>query len=62
MSTLTLEAPVIDAPVITQAAPLTAAQQDELIMLAASSEKIAKVKSGRGLREARAWSLGGNVD
>lgn len=59
--TMILDAPVV-APVTAPAVPLTAAQEDELILLAASTQKIAKVKSGRGTREARAWSLGGNVD
>jgi hypothetical protein len=56
VSTTTLERPQVIAP----AAPLTAQQEDALISLAASTEKPARVRSLRP--EARAWSLGGNVD
>ena len=41
---------------------LTEREQDTLLVLAASVEKVAKVKAGRGLRENRAWSRGGNID
>lgn len=56
MSTTTLERPQVIAP----AAPLITAEEDSLIALAASVEKPARVRSLRP--EARAWSLGGNVD
>lgn len=58
MSTATIERPVT----ITEAAPLTESEGNSLITLAASTEKVARVKGGRGTRESRGWSLGGNVD
>lgn len=58
MSTTTLERPAA----ITEAAPLTESETNSLITLAASTEKVARVKGGRTTRESRGWSLGGNVD
>ncbi|UVT31362.1 hypothetical protein SEA_MARCIE_100 [Microbacterium phage Marcie] len=54
----TLERPAT----ITEAAPLTESEANSLIALAASTEKVARVKAGRGTRESRGWSFGGNVD
>lgn len=56
----TLTQPV--APAIAPAAPLTEQETNSLIALAATSERVARVKGGRATRESRAWSLGGNVD
>lgn len=58
MSTTTLERPAT----ITEAAPLTESETNSLITLAASTERVARVKGGRSTRESRGWSLGGNVD
>lgn len=58
MSTATIER----TTTITEAAPLTESETNSLIALAASTEKVARVKGGRGTRESRGWSLGGNVD
>ena len=60
MSTATLERTV--AQPITEAAPLTDSELNSLIGLAASSEKVARVKGGTGTRESRGWSMAGNVD
>lgn len=58
---LTLTAP---APVIAPAEPLTEDQQDALLLLSATTEKIQKVK--RTFRDQpgtnRAWSARGNID
>lgn len=59
MATTTLERPTV-AP-IAPAVPLTEREQDALITLAASTERTQTVRSTRR-GEARAWSLGGNVD
>lgn len=58
MSTTTIERPAT----ITEAAPLTESEANSLIALAASTEKVARVKGGTGTRASRGWSLGGNVD
>lgn len=60
MSTATIEHTVT----ITEAAPLTEQETNALITLAASTEKVARVKGGTSssTRAARGWSLGGNVD
>lgn len=58
MSTVTIEREATT----TEAAPLTEKETNALIALAASTEKVARVRGGRGTRESRAWSLGGNVD
>ncbi|AYB70203.1 hypothetical protein SEA_ONEIAGILLIAN_93 [Microbacterium phage OneinaGillian] len=58
MSTATIER----AATITEAAPLTESEANSLIALAASTEKVARVKGGRSTRESRGWSLGGSVD
>lgn len=58
MSTTTLERPAVTAP----AKPLTTQEQNDLITLAASTEKVARVKGGDGTRTTRGWSLLGNVD
>ena len=47
---------------VTAAAPLTEAETDALIGIAAASEKTARVKGGLGSRTSRGWSFGGNVD
>lgn len=54
----TLERPAT----ITEAAPLTESETNSLITLAASTEKVARVKSGARTRGSRGWSFGGNVD
>ena len=61
MSTATLERTSAQNT-ITEAAPLTESELNSLIGLAASNEKIARVKGGTGTRESRGWSLAGNVD
>ena len=48
--------------IVAPAAPLTETEANSLIALAAVSEKTRRVKGGRATREARGWSLGGNVD
>lgn len=58
MSATTIERPAT----ITAAAPLTESETNSLITLAASTEKVARVKGGTGTRLSRGWSLGGNVD
>lgn len=58
MSTATIERPAT----ITEAAPLTEGETNSLIALAASTEKVARVKGGSATRTSRAWSLGGMVD
>jgi len=58
VSATTIERPVT----ITEAAPLTESETNSLIALAASAEKVARVKGGNSTRESRGWSLGGNVD
>ena len=56
MSTTTLERPAT----ITEAAPLTVAEQDTLIGMTAAAER---PKVRRPLSTGvRAWSMGGNVD
>lgn len=47
---------------ITEATPLTEAEVDSLIGIAAASEKTARVKGGLGAKSSRGWSFGGNVD
>lgn len=62
---LTLTAPTPTIAPIAPAEPLTDVQQDSLLLLSASTEKIQKVKrsSPRALRgESRAWAANGNVD
>lgn len=58
MSTTTIER----TEVITEAAPLTESETNSLIALAASTEKVARVKADTGTRESRGWSLSGDVD
>lgn len=55
--------PTTEAPA--PAKPLTPAEQDALLLLAASTEKPSKVKAGGHTSvhgSPRAWSRGGNVD
>lgn len=59
MSTATIER---TAETITAAAPLTEQETNALIALAASTEKVARVKGGRGTRTSRAWAPSGDVD
>lgn len=62
MSTTTLTRP----STVTEAAPatpLTPAQENDLIALAASTERIQRTPGSIGsVRESRAWGLGGAVD
>ena len=61
MSTTTLERPT--SVTIAPAAPLTVSEQDSLIALAASTQRVERRRAGgRSTRGVRAWSLGGNVD
>lgn len=57
MSTSTMEKPAVT----TTAAPLTEAEGNALLTLAASSEKTPRVKGGIATQN-RAWSRGGRVD
>lgn len=58
MSTATIEREAT----ITEAAPLTESETNSLISLAASTERVARVKGGRTPRESRGWSFQGDVD
>lgn len=61
MSTTTLERTT--SVTIAPAAPLTESEQDSLITLAASTQRVERRRTtGRFTRGARAWSLRGNVD
>ena len=60
MSTTTIER--VETVTITEAAPLTESETNSLITLAASTEKVARVKGSRGTRESRGWSFAGDVD
>jgi hypothetical protein len=61
VSTATLER--TEGATIAPAAPLTTSEQDSLIALAASTQKVERRRwNGRFPVGARAWSLGGNVD
>lgn len=59
MSTTTLER----TTTATVAPPLTPAEQNSLLALAASTQKVERVRGGRTrFRSARAWSFRGDVD
>lgn len=58
MSTAIIERTEVVAP----AAPLTEDEGNALIGLAASSEKIARVRSSGLPRSSRGWSMRGDVD
>lgn len=60
MSTATIEK--VEQTTITPAAPLSVEETNRLIELAASTEKVAKVRAASGTRESRGWSMAGNVD
>lgn len=59
-STLERELTTATAPAV--AAPLTEAEQDALVALSASTEKVARVSGSIGTSTSRGWSLAGNVD
>lgn len=58
--TTTIERVRVRIPVPAEA--LSPAEQDTLLLHAASVEKVAKVPSPSRRAENRAWSMGGNVD
>lgn len=60
MSTATLEH--VEATVGAPAESLTTQEEDSLLVLAASVEKVARVRAGSSTLQSRAWSFGGNVD
>lgn len=62
----TLTKPVVKPDLTGVDEPLTAAEQDELLLIEAAENKVKRVKDPLGRRrsftEPRAWTLGGNVD
>lgn len=61
MSTATITRP--ESVTIAPAAPLSVEETNQLIELAASAEKVARVKAGtRTFRETRGWAVSGSVD
>lgn len=61
MNPTTLERELVAERPITAAAPLTIAEENALIGLAASTEKVQKVRSQR-LTGPRAWQTSGDPD
>lgn len=67
MSTITIAPAPATTETLAPAEPLTAEQQDALLLLAVSTEKPNTIRAPkrwdrRGVGESRAWSRGGNVD